>query len=128
MAFEACSIQVGTRLVVLRKRRERTFSPAIDQRFEGFLIFWINKVDQSRVDPSASFDRAQATNDEVELHVVFVVFVFNLAVITVRVFHLKRSFRALVRGPHGVTVTPGTRSIMNLAAVTALLEPTSFCL
>lgn len=58
-----------------------TFSPTINHRLQTILIFFIHHVHQRRVDPSTSFDRVQAGDDQVELQVVRFVVVLDLAMV-----------------------------------------------
>lgn len=58
-----------------------TFSAAIDQRLETFWDLWVDEVDESGAHPPASVDRVQSADDEIELHVVVVIFILNLAMV-----------------------------------------------
>lgn len=56
-----------------------TFSSTVDQRLETLWVLRIHHSDQRCVDPATSFDAIQATDDNLELHVVVFVFILNLA-------------------------------------------------
>ena len=61
----------------------RTFRAAVDERFQALRIFWVDEVYECCVDPSPCFYRVQATNYEVELHVVVIILVLDFAVVPV---------------------------------------------
>lgn len=66
-----------------------TFSSAIDQWFQALWVLWIYQIDQSRVDPSTCFDGIQAANDEVELHIVVIIFILDLSIVSAVVLSFK---------------------------------------
>lgn len=61
-----------------------TFSTAINQGFVRFGVLGVCQIDKSSIDPASGFDGVQAADNQVEGHVVIIVFVLNLAVIAVR--------------------------------------------
>ena len=57
----------------------RTFGSTVDQRFQALWVLWINHADQCGVDPAASLDTIETTNNNLELHVVILILILNFA-------------------------------------------------
>lgn len=124
---------------VTRRVKRLTFRSTINQWLETLRHLWVDQIHQRSAHPPSGVNRIQATDDEVELHVIIVVLVLNLAVISGREkVHTQEWCQQLwctcaaqplgSGGTHGVTLTPGTRFMMNSAATIAFGCPTSFCL
>lgn len=62
----------------------RTFRPTIYQWFQTFRFFGVDEVDEGSVHPSTRFDGVQTAYDEVELHVIVIVLILDLAEISYR--------------------------------------------
>ena len=58
---------------------QRTFSATVNQWFETLWILRVDEIDECGVDPSTGFNRVQTADDNVELHVIVVILVLNLA-------------------------------------------------
>jgi len=58
---------------------KNTFSSAIDQRLQALWIFHVNHSDQGSVNPAASLDAVKAADNDLELHVVVLIFILDLA-------------------------------------------------
>lgn len=57
----------------------RTFGSTIDERLQTLGVLGIDEVDEGRAHPPARVDRVEPTNDNVELHVVVISLVLDLA-------------------------------------------------
>ena len=60
----------------------KTFSSSVNHGLEAFWILWVNEVDKSCVYPAPSFYGIKTADNEVELHIVVVIFILNLPEIT----------------------------------------------
>jgi hypothetical protein len=56
-----------------------TFCSPVNERLQTLRILRINHPDKSGIDPPSGLDTIQTTDDDLELHVVILVFVLNLA-------------------------------------------------
>ena len=56
-----------------------TFSTTIDQWLQALGILHVNHADKSRINPSSGLDAVETADDNLELHIVILVFVLNLA-------------------------------------------------
>lgn len=79
---------VEAALVAARDGREHdarlaleALGAAVDERLEAVGVVAVDEVDEGGADPPARVDRVEAADDEVELHVVVVVLVLDLAVV-----------------------------------------------
>lgn len=100
----------------------QTFCTTVDEWLQALRDLRIYHVDESRVDPPSRFHRVQATDDKVELHVVFLVLVLDFPI---KPRTAMRNIQREESRTHGVTFTPGTRFMMNSAATVAFGFPTS---
>lgn len=57
------------------------FGATVDQRLEGLWVLHVHHVDERGVDPATRLDAVQAADDQLELHVVLLVLVLDLAVV-----------------------------------------------
>lgn len=57
-----------------------TLRPAINQRLHGLGLIVIHKADERGIHPASCFNRVQPADDEMELRIVFRVFVLDFAV------------------------------------------------
>ena len=100
-----------------------TFCSPVDQRFDEIAVF-LSDLDQSGIDPSSSRNGIQASDDDIELLVEGLRVILDLAMISV-VTHVSMRFGSAEAMTYGVTLTPGTRFMMNSAATVAFDLPTS---
>jgi hypothetical protein len=105
------------------KTPSQTFRSAINEGLQAFWILGVDHVHESGIDPSPCLYRVKTTNNEVELHVVVFALVLNFPIIAAIQLSV---VECMERVTYGVTLTPGTRAMMNSAATIALGLPTSF--
>ena len=61
---------------------DATFRSTVNEWLQTLGVFWVYHVDEGRVNPSPRLNRVKTTDDEVELHVVVLVLVLDLAKVT----------------------------------------------
>ncbi len=64
------------------KWEANTFCSAVNQWLHTFRILRIHEIYERCIDPTSCFYRIETADDEIELHVVVVVFVLNFSMIT----------------------------------------------
>lgn len=124
LALEACGFKF--KIYNLTRSSSLTFCAAVNERFQTLWVLRINQVYERRVDPPTRLHRVEATNHEIELHVIVVVFVLNLS--KVAASYMQRESSSQEARTYGVTFTPDTRFITYSAATIAFGLPMSACL
>jgi hypothetical protein len=114
-----------------------TFCAAVDHRNYGELIwsggrvgvvgvfYHLNHVNQSAVHPATRVDIVKTADYDLELPVPIVILVLNLAIVPSANDKQTRDKQKEQVVAYAVTLTPGMRELINLAATTALGWPTS---
>jgi hypothetical protein len=74
-------ISISTAHLATAMLRFHTFGPPINQRFEAFLVIFINHANERRVDPSSSLNTVQTADDHLELHIEGLIEVLDFAVV-----------------------------------------------
>jgi len=65
--------------IIANQAETRTLSATINERLQASLIIHVHHAHKSRINPPPSFYAVKATDDNVELHVVVLVLVLDLA-------------------------------------------------
>lgn len=106
--------------------KKKTFSSAVNQWFQTLGFLRIYEIYEHSIDPTSCFYRIESADDDIELHVVLVIFVLNLSIKTVPSVIRRNRVLGSMGSAHGVTFTPGTRFMIYSAATVAFGWPTSF--
>ena len=67
----------------MEKWEAKTFCPAVNQWLHTLWILRIHEIYERCIDPTSRFYRIETADNEIELHVVVVIFILDLSVITV---------------------------------------------
>jgi len=76
LSFETCTQH---KHVASNQPNTLTFSAAIHKRLQTSLVIHIHHAHKCRIDPPPGFDTVESTDDNVELHVVVLILVLDLA-------------------------------------------------
>jgi hypothetical protein len=79
LALESFYRSVSTVCGAPKVWSRNTFSSAVNQRLQTLGVFHVNHSDQGGVNPAASLDAVKAANDDLELHIVVLILILDLA-------------------------------------------------
>lgn len=83
-------------------KARHTFRASVDQRLQALRVLLVHQPDQGRAHPPPRVDRIESADDHVELHVVVVVLVLDLAVVA---GSRRAEVNSLSRRPHSKELT-----------------------